>query len=327
MWLLAVIPVLLILIALLALILFRRAFFRPASVDPEDEAALRASRWFAFGPILRPGARWLREQSWERESLRGTDGAELTAYRHAGRSDKPALLLFHDYGSGPWLDFCLTARWAIRQGWGVLLPIQRAHGESGGSWCTLGLREGEDCLLWVHRMTERLGADCRLVLGGTGLGAAAVLSALDRGAGENVRALLLDSAYFSPRKQMKYMLRERLHMRTFPLLQLLCLYARLCWGEAPGSLDGLEALRRNTRIPVFFAHGREDTATPYASAEEAYAACAAPKKLFTGENAGHGACAFTEGERYFTELETFLGERLGEGFPLRENTKKHTKRP
>ncbi|MBR3059449.1 MAG: hypothetical protein IKG89_02420 [Oscillospiraceae bacterium] len=326
MWLAAIILALAALTGFMAWSLFRRAFRRPASVDPEDEAALQSSRWFAYGPILKPGVRWLREQPWQEVTVSGEDGAELRGRWLPGGGEKPVLLLMHDYGSGPWLDFCLTARWAIRQGWGVLLPAERAHGESGGTYSTLGLLEGGDCLRWAEQEAALAGPERRLVLGGVGLGAAAILSALDRGLPENAAALLLDSAFYSPKAQIRYMLRQRLHMRTFPILQLLSLYARIAWGRGPGSLDGRAALERNEGIPVFFAHGRKDSMTPYDETERAYAACRAPKRLFTGENAGHGGCAFGEAERYYTAWEDFLRKELGERFPLREKTKNHAKR-
>lgn len=325
-WLLLVIGALLVLTAVMAYGLFRRALYRPGSVDPEDEAALRASRWFAYGPLLRPGVKWLREQPWQEVRLMAEDGAELRGFRYEGKADKPVMLLLHDYGSSPWIDFCLTARWAIRQGWSLILPVERAHGESGGKWCTLGLREGEDCLLWAQNAMEQRGENCRIVLGGKGLGAAAVLSAMKRGLPQTVRAVLLDSAYLSPKKQIKYMVKDRLHMRAFLLLRILFLLCRLNWGRDPGNLDGAEVLKENDRVPVFFAQGKQDSMTPYGPLEQACQACPAPKHLFVGENAGHGACDFGEGERYYTELEDFLRERLGEHFPLRERTKPAGKR-
>ena len=325
MWLAVIILILVLLTGLMAWGLFRRAFRRPASVDPENEASLQTSRWFAYGPILRPGTKWLKDQPWQETAVAGEDGAELRGLWYPGKKEKPIALLLHDYGSGPWLDYCLTARWAIRQGWGVLLPEERAHGASGGIYSTLGLLEGGDCLRWTEKAEELGGPDRRLILGGTGLGAAAVLSALDRGLPDSVAALLLDSAFYSPKAQIKYMLRRRLHMRTFPIFQLLLLFARICWGRGPGSLDGKAALTRNERIPVFFAHGREDSMTPYAETEQAYTDCRAPKQLFTGEKAGHGGCAYGEAERYFLAWEDFLKKELGERFPLREKTKNHTK--
>ena len=325
MWLAAIIPVLAVLTGFMAWSLFRRAFRRPASVDPENEAALQVSRWFAYGPILKPGIKWLKEQPWQEVTAIGEDGAELRGFWYPGSREKPVLLLMHDYGSGPWLDFCLTARWAIRQRWGVLMPVERGHGESGGTYSTLGLLEGGDCLRWAEKERELAGPDRRLLLGGVGLGAAAILSALDRGLPENAAALLLDSAFYSPKAQMKYMLRQRLHMRTFPILPLLCLYARICWGRGPGSLDGTAALERSESIPVFFVHGKEDSMTPYEATERAFAACKGPKQLLTGENAGHGGCAFGQAERYYTTWEDFLRKQLGERFPLREKTKNHVK--
>ncbi len=324
-WLLLALGALLVFTAVLAYGLFRKALYRPASVDPEEETALRASRWFAYGPLLQPGVKWLKAQTWAEEQLTAEDGAELCAFRHDGAADKPVLLLLHDYASTPWIDFCLAARWAIRQGWSVLLPVERAHGESGGRWCTLGLREGEDCLLWTEKAAQLWGGDRRIILGGKGLGAAAILSALHQGLPENVRALLLDSTWLSPKKQIKYMVKDRLHMRAFLLLRFLYLMARLAWSRDPGSLEGAEVMK-TCPVPVFFAQGKEDTMTPYAPVEQTYRDCPAPKHLFTGENGGHGTCDFGEGERYYTELEDFFRQQLGERFPLRERTKQAAKR-
>ncbi len=313
-------------LSVMAFLFFRRALYRPGTVDPADEASMQASRWFAYSPIVTPGAKWLREQDWKEEKITAGDGAALPGYWHGGAPEKPVLLLLHDYGSSPWIDFCLHARWAIRQGWSVLLPVERAHGESGGNWCTLGIKEGEDCLRWAELASELAGPDGRLILGGMGLGAAAVLRALDRGLPDNVKALVLDSPFFSPKRQIRYMVRDRLRMRGFPLLLMLSAYACLFWGRFPGSLDGAEALKKNERIPVFFAHGKKDGMIPYAATEQAFRDTPAPKALFTGEEAGHGDCAFCEGERYFTALEDFFRQHLGERFPLREKTKNRAKR-
>ncbi len=327
MFLILVLLFLVLVVLFTAVMLFRKAFGRPQTPDPQDDDAFQRSRWFAFGPLVKPGAAWLKEQVWQQETLQAEDGAVLQARGLQGQPGRPAMLLFHDYGASPLVDFCLTARWAIRQGWSVLLPDQRAHGASGGRYTSMGLREGEDCLLWAQRVTELLGPGCSLVLGGVGLGGAAVLSALGLGLPENVRALLLDSFYPSLKGEMKYMLRIRLRMRTFPLLQMLYLLGRICWGRAPGRLDGVSALKANERIPVFFAQGREDSMTPYDAAQQAYEACSAPKVMFTGEKSGHGACSFTEAERYFTELEDFLAAQLGVKLRRRSGPEKTKNRP
>ena len=48
--------------SIMAYVFFRRALYRPKTADPADEAAMQTSRWFAYGPIVTPGAKWLREQ-------------------------------------------------------------------------------------------------------------------------------------------------------------------------------------------------------------------------------------------------------------------------
>src|SRR5438067_10448944 len=64
----------------------------------------------------------------------------------------------------------------LQQGYRVLLPDSRAHGESGGRLATYGLRENDDIHRWVSWLYDR-GATC--VDGfGESMGAALVLESM-----------------------------------------------------------------------------------------------------------------------------------------------------
>lgn len=70
----------------------------------------------------------------------------------------------------------VMGRLFLRQGYRILLPDSRAHGESGGSVATYGLREGDDIHRWVDWLYGK-GATC--VNGfGESMGAALVLESL-----------------------------------------------------------------------------------------------------------------------------------------------------
>lgn len=306
MWLLILVLVLLLLVAFVALFAFHKAVDRPAPLDFGDKAALMKSSWFAYEPLLTPAVQWVDQQPWQDVAIQGADGVALHGlWLPADKADM-ALLLFHGYASLPHNDFCLTARWAKKKGYSVFLAQQRGYGKSGGSSTALGLLEAEDCRRWAAYFAEKLGPGVKLVLGGVSMGATTVLFAASGPLPETVRALSVDCGYRSVKGVIKHIVKTYLRMRSFPLVQLVCLFGRLRWGVWPGKLDTVEIMKQNQRLPVFFAHGKADTTVPYTMTKEAYDACAAPKHLFTCEDAGHGASALVETERYFTEMEAFL---------------------
>ena len=126
---------------------------------------------------------------------------------------------------------------------------------------------------------------------------------------ENVRAVVCDCGYTSVKDILRHVVKNYLHLRSFPLLQLCCLFFRLYNGIWPGKTDAVEYLKE-TELPIFFSHGKADRLVPYEMTERAYEACASPKHLFTCENAGHGASALVARERYYAELEKFLAPYL-----------------
>lgn len=307
MWIYYVLAALLLLIVLLSAFMFRKAFYRPAVQDMSRSGALEHSALFGYTPLLRPAIEWLKERPAEDVWIQSEDGAPLHGLWYAGKK-KIAFVMFHGYASSPFNDFCLAARWAIQRGYSVLLADERGHGQSGGVCTTLGIAESMDCCLWAEKADAR-SDHAKIVLMGLGMGGTAALLSAGKGLPESVVAIVADSAYSSVKGQLEYTMKHRYNLRRFPLLPLFSLYARLFWKDGFDAPDILTVLKEN-RIPMFFAHGKLDLTVPYSECETLYAACAAEKRLFCGENAGHGACSLAETERYYSELQAFLRENL-----------------
>ena len=194
------------------------------------------------------------------------------------------MILMHGYGALP-QNLCVIARWAGKQGWSLLLPYERAHGKSGGDYSTLGLLEASDCRLWAEKAAE-LSGGAKLILLGSGMGGFAVLHALSEPLPPSVCAVVADGAYASPREMLRRVMKEEMRMRVFPLLQIVCLIARISWKTGLGSVDLREALKNNTNTPVLFIHGKKDMRVPFAWTEEMHKACASKKALFLSETQG-----------------------------------------
>ena len=305
MLLLYIVIFLFLLMFLFAWVFYRKAFHRPPTKDLTEQETLMTSEWFSYTPVLEPALDWFKKQPWEEIGIQGADGCRLQGLWLPGKGGKACLLLMHGYGALP-QNLCVVARWAFRQGWSLLLPYERSHGNSGGNCCTLGLLEAEDCRRWAEKAGE-LSSGARLILFGSGMGGFTVLHAAVKALPPSVCAVVADGAYASPREMLRRVMKEEMRMRVFPLLQIVSLYARLSWKTGLGSVDLREALKNNKEIPMLFIHGKKDMRVPFAWTEEMHKACASKKALFLSENAGHGASCLADGEAYFKQLKQFVG--------------------
>jgi pimeloyl-ACP methyl ester carboxylesterase len=305
MLLLYIVIFLVILTFLFAFYFFRKAFRRPPVKDLTDQDALFSSEWFSYSPVLEPSLEWFQKQQWETVDLTASDGCPLQALWLPVKGARACLMLMHGYGALP-QNLCVAARWAVKQGWSVLLPYQRAHGKSGGEYCTLGLLEAEDCRLWALRAEELCGPNGRLILLGSGMGAFAALHAISKSLPASVSAVISDGAYACPMEILRRVMKEEMRMRVFPLLQIVCLYARLSWKVGLASVNLRESLKENKDIPVLFIHGKKDMRVPFSWTEEMSKNCPSKKALYLSENAGHGAASLSDSEAYFKHLRQFV---------------------
>lgn len=297
-----VVIILFLLLILISVFFFRKAFRRPHSADLLNRGELMSSELFSYASVLDPALDWFREQKWEEASLETADGCNLKGLWLSG-SGRTCMLLFHGYGGLP-QNMCVIARQAVKRGWSVLLPYSRAHGESGGEYCSLGLLEAEDCRRWAEYASEK--TDGRLVLYGAGMNGFAVLCAAGKTLPAEIAALISEGAYDNPKKILRRVIHDQLRMRTFPLLQLMLLCGRIVWKQSPGSVDLRGILQKHAELPILFIHGKKDRQVPFAMTEELYKAYEGKKAIYLAENAGHAAACLSDSEKFFGELWKFL---------------------
>ena len=173
---------------------------------------------------------------------------------------------------------------------------QRASGQSEGRVITFGIKERYDCLAWVDYALKRFGSDVELLLCGISMGAATVLMAAGMDLPPNVKGIIADCGYTSPREIICKVIRQiGLPAKImYPFVKLGAkIYGRFDLEEA----SAVEAMER-CRVPVFFAHGEPDDFVPCDMSRVNYEACTAPKKLFTVPGAGHGLSYIVAPEEY-----------------------------
>ena len=305
MWLPIAILILAVLLVLLSWAAFCMVMKRPKSPDLSEEADLMTSEFFAYAAALRPSVDWFKSRKWQSLELTASDGVLLKGIWLPAKKPAGAILLLHDYGAAP-MHMAPVARWAEKRKLSILAVSQRAHGESGGTYTSLGLLEASDACLWAAKLRELSGEGCPIILYGSGMGGAAVLRSLGGTLPDNVIAAVAESGYPSVKALMKHIIRYEYRMRSFPTLPLLCLFGRMVWHGRAASADSCEILRES-KLPLLLSYGKADAHIPPDMTKAAYEASASPqKKLVECEKAGRGACTLSEPEIYFGELDAFL---------------------
>lgn len=237
--------------------------------------------------------------------LRSRDGIELRGkfYRFSGEG--PVMLFFHGYHGHPLRDGCGMMKLARELGTDVLVPDQRAHGESGGRTITFGVREQYDCLDWIQYLLDRFGSGRKIILSGVSMGASTVLMAADRLPG-NVAGIIADCGYTTAEAIIRHVSRQ-IRLPEGMGFALAKADARLFGGVDLSAASAPEALVR-CRAPVLFIHGEGDSFVPADMSRENYEACTAPKRFLTVPGAEHAMSFLVDEEAYTTAVKEFLSE-------------------
>jgi len=171
----------------------------------------------------------------------------------------------------------------LRNGYAVLVPDSRGHGESGGL-VSYGVYEARDTVQWLS-LVRAQGA--RKVYGfGESLGGAILLESLGRGAQFN--AIIAESPYSS----FEEIARERVarYEHVAPWLATIMvkealLYTRVAHQVALSEADPAHAVR-GVDVPILLIHGENDRETSPVNSERIFreASCA---ELWLVADAGH----------------------------------------
>ena len=196
-------------------------------------------------------------------------------------------------------------------GLNILIPDQRAHGKSEGKFITFGVKESRDMQLWVAYHNKTFG-ELPLILSGLSMGASTMLYLADADLPKNVKGIIADCGFTSPREIIKSVFQRIIHLPAAPTLWVANLFARLFAGFSLTEKDSRQTLK-NSKLPVLLVHGLDDGFVPCEMTKQGYAACTGPKEMLLVEGADHGVSFLVERERYVETVLSFLKKNM-EGF-------------
>ncbi len=284
-------------------------------------AALYGAYWYTFrrvtarqaNPYDVPGSNHkekivqnilaLMDTPFEPVTIKSKDNLSLYGRYYHFKDGAPVALMFHGYRSNAFRDGNGGFKISKEYGLNVLLCDQRAHGKSDGKTISFGIKERYDCLEWVNYLKNRFGNNIQIVLVGLSMGAATVMMASDIVPPENVKGIVADCGFSSPKE---ILLEVSKQMKFPPKLAyfFLKLGARIFGGFNPEESSATASLEKSS-IPILFIHGEGDTFVPHSMSHLCHKSSASRKDIFTVPEASHGMSFYVDSKGYTDKVNEF----------------------
>lgn len=281
---------------------YRKAFLSDRKRQEDWDGFIR--RAGEEGPQVRELMEQLKEITAEDVFINSIDGLKLHGRYYHVKDGAPLDIQFHGYNGNAMRDFCGGNKISRESGHNSLLIDQRAHGMSRGKTISFGINERKDCLSWVRYAVERFGEDTEIVLSGVSMGAATVLMASDLGLPKNVKAIVADCGYSSPKAIINKVMRDSglPDKLMYPFVWL----GAMVFGKFNLTESSAVSAVSESDVPILIIHGGADDFVPCYMAEEIYKACRSEKKLLIVPGAGHGMSYLVDKDLYEKTVKDFI---------------------
>jgi uncharacterized protein len=247
---------------------------------------------------------WTEEQTFETVEVESHDGLTLSAALLKQEDPQgKAVILAHGYkGSNEQMPG--VTKFYYEQGYDVLKPDARGHGESEGDYIGYGWDDRKDYQEWVNLLVDEYGEE-NIYLHGFSMGAATVLMTSGEKLPPEVKGIIADSGYTSVKEELAHQLKYMYHLPPFPLMEITSAVTKLRAGYTFTEASAVEQVKKN-KLPLFIIHGDQDELVPTEMADVLYEAASGEKQLWIVPGAGHTEAYTLAEEEYQKRLKAFI---------------------
>ena len=288
--------------------IYHLAFYQqPKPKMPTAEEWAQGSR---FLPQIRENVEFVDKLPCDTVHITADDGTLLSARYCHEADDAPIAIIMHGYRATAMRDTMGLIVLCKKLGFNLLMPDQRAHGQSGGHSITMGAQERYDVRAWAYWASVRSGGKSSIFLMGVSMGAATVLLASGLDLPESVHGIIADCGYSSIRDICRTCLPKYLpYVPVGPGYAVGKAGAELFAHFDPDTVDCRKAVA-HTKVPILFIHGSADDFVPCSMSRENYAACASEKELLIIPGATHAMCYYYDTPAYSKAVTDFLKKHV-----------------
>ncbi len=284
---------------------YRRTMTRN-NAKKERTIEMAGTDWNQHMDFIKERKESMLAQPHESVWLQSDDGLMLHATWFPQAEKQKVVICFHGYTSQGMNDYIGLSGYYLKNGYSMLLVDERAHGESEGKYIGFGCLDRKDALKWIDWTVENCGEDVQILLHGTSMGGATVLMASGLSLPEQVKGIVSDCAFTSPKEVFTHVLKNMIHLPAFPMMQISDVMNKKFAGYGLDECNAAREVKKAT-VPILFIHGSGDTFVPCEMCEEIYKNCASPKQKLIVEGAAHAESYYKDTDAYEEALNEFIG--------------------
>lgn len=289
-----------------ALYFYRRTMKR-YEAKVERTMKMAGTDWNQYMELIQSRKEYMLAQPHKEVSIQSEDGLKLHATYFPNQNEKKVVIGFHGYTSQGMSDYIGLSDYYLKHGYSMLLPDARAHGKSEGEYIGFGCLDRKDALGWINWVIEQCKEDVQILLHGTSMGGATVLMTSGLELPKQVKGIVSDCGFTSPKEVFTHVLHSMYHLPAYPLIPIADWINQK---QAGYGMDECNAARevRKAKVPILLIHGDADTFVPCTMCEEIYKNCASPKKKLIVKGAAHAESYYKDREAYEQALDQMIEE-------------------
>lgn len=286
---------------------FYRRTMKRNQAKTERTIKMAGTDWNQYMELIQARKEYMLAQPHKEVSIHSEDGLKLHATYFPNGNEKKVVICFHGYTSQGMSDFIGLSDYYLKRGYSMLLPDARAHGKSEGEYIGFGCLDRKDALGWIHWVMEQCKEDVQILLHGISMGGATVLMTSGLNLPKQVKGIISDCGFTSPKEVFTHVLHNMYHLPSVPLISITDWMNRK---KAGYGMDECNAARevRKAKVPILLIHGDADTFVPYQMCEEIYKNCASEKKKLIIKGAAHAESYYKDREAYEKALDQLVDQ-------------------
>ena len=245
-----------------------------------------------------------RKVPFEEVYIKSFDNKKLHGFVCDNKSKRVAIC-FHGYRGNGIRDFAGGIKLLNELGQTIILIDERGQGKSYSHTITFGIKEKDDVKTWVDYAINRFGSDIEIILYGVSMGATTLCMASSEDL-SNIRCIIADSPFSSPKEIIKKVIKEDLKLPKtifYPLVYL----SSIIYGHFNLNKTTAEKETLNTKYRILIIHGEDDRFVPSKMSEGIAHSNPTMIKRITFKDAGHGLSFIEDYDRYKREVIDFIG--------------------
>lgn len=291
---------------------FYRRTMKRGNADKERTMKMAGTDWSQYMDFIEQRKERMLNEPHEDAWVEADDGIRLHATYFPQADRKKVMVCMHGYTSEGMNDFVALSDYYIRHGYSFLLVDARAHGQSEGEYVGFGCLDRMDLLHWLRWVVEECGEDVSIVLHGISMGASTALMASGIPLPPQVKGIISDCAFTSPKEVFTHVLHSMYHIPAFPVIPVADAMNQKAAGYGMDECNAAREVEKAT-LPILLIHGSGDTFVPSDMSEEIYEHIASKKQKLIVEGAAHGESYYKDTKAYEEAMDAFL-----EGLDSRE---------